>query len=150
MHQTFTGVGCNTFIYHLLSCLFHSLSLSHNTFTDHLLSGPFQSHSRTQLHTTITDHSLSGPFPSASSLTSCSYSLYTDLSSPGLEMPMNLQMMGLALNWEMFNCTVTEAVWNSNGAKVTVISTSLLAGTIPVQHRVQSESAAHVHTRHRS
>ena len=63
---------------------------------------------------------------------------------------MNLQMMGLALNWEMFNCTVTEAVWNSKGAKVTVISTSLLAGTIPVQQRVQSESAAHVFTRHRS
>ena len=50
---------------------------------------------------------------------------------------MNVQTMGLALNWEMLSCTVTEAVRNSNGAKVTVTSTSLLAGTIPVHHTFQ-------------
>ena len=58
--------------------------------------------------------------------------------------------MGLALNWEMISCTVMEAVWNSNGAKVTVISTSLLAGTIPVHHRFQSEFVAHMCIMHTS
>jgi hypothetical protein len=53
---------------------------------------------------------------------------------PGLETPTKLQMMGLALNWEMFSWMDMDAVWNSKGAKVTVTSTSLLAGTMPETH----------------
>lgn len=55
----------------------------------------------------------------------------TYFNNPGTEVPVNVQTIGLELNWDITSCTLMKAVWNSIGEKVTVTSVSPLAGIIP-------------------
>ena len=50
---------------------------------------------------------------------------------PGIEDPEIVHVIGFELNWETLSSNWMHEVWNSDGEKVTVISTIPLPGTIP-------------------
>ena len=56
---------------------------------------------------------------------------WTHLSSPGVDVPVNVQIIGCELYCEITSWTLMYAVWNSTGAKVTSTSVSSLAGMMP-------------------